>query len=59
MKDLDLLMLFFIASCQKSPIIYSKTKSNHWYEAILFNYDNIRFHKTLRVNQSTFCNIVN
>src|SRR2546429_1547294 len=58
-EDLDLLMLFFIASHQKSPIIYNKIKSNHWYEAILFNYDNIRFRKTLRVNQSTFWNIVN
>ncbi|PKC56453.1 hypothetical protein RhiirA1_473970 [Rhizophagus irregularis] len=53
------LMLFFINSHQKSYIIYNQIKSYHWYETILFNYDDIQFRKSLRVKQSTFWTIVN
>jgi hypothetical protein len=43
---------------KKCSIIYKQPKSNHWYETILFNYDDTRFRKTLRMKQSTFWKIV-
>src|SRR5438045_472202 len=44
---------------QKSPVIYKVPKSSHWYDTILFNYDDTRYRKTLRMKQSTFWEIVN
>ena len=56
----DDLQIFIILHClnKKRSIIYKQPKSYHWYETILFNYDDTRFRKTLRMSQSTFCKIV-
>ncbi|CAG8624762.1 5385_t:CDS:2, partial [Cetraspora pellucida] len=34
-------------------------ESDHWYSTILFNYNNVRFRRTLRMNKSSFWMIVN
>ena len=54
----DDLLMIIILYCLSNKF-YKQPKSNHWYEMILFNYDDTRFRKTLRMKQSTFWIIVN
>ncbi|CAG8798132.1 16985_t:CDS:1, partial [Cetraspora pellucida] len=42
-----------------SRIINIHPKSDHWYLNVLFNYNKIQFHQTLRIQLSSFWMIVN
>ncbi|CAG8697050.1 15942_t:CDS:2, partial [Dentiscutata heterogama] len=64
--DIDLcydenLVMSIISNYLNNPsrIINVYPKSNHWYSNILFNYDKIQFHRTLRMKQSMFWMIIN